>query len=103
MDASGRTLSFQPDPLIGVMPTSAADTTPGWARSLSSRSRYTSGRRSLGYFAGLISMFTATMPSGRKPGCTSSSFCRLRTNSSAPTSSTSESATCAVTSARRNP
>ena len=47
--------------------------------------------------------FSATMPSGRKPGCTSSSFCRLRTNNSAPTSSTRENATCAVTSARRRP
>ena len=51
VDASGRTLLFQPLPLIGVMRTSAADTIPGCARSFSNKSPKTAGRRSLGYFA----------------------------------------------------
>src|SRR5918999_115517 len=43
------------------------------------------------------------MPSCRKPVSTVSSLPRLRENRSAPATSTSESATCATTSARRKP
>ena len=43
------------------------------------------------------------MPSCRKPASSVIRLRRLRTNSSAPTTSTSDSATCATTSARRRP
>ncbi len=60
-------------------------------------------RRSFGIFSDPKPRFVTRMPSCRKPALRFIRLRRLPANSSAPTSSTRDKATCATTSARRNP
>ena len=94
---------FHPLPLTGTMNACAADVTPGIAARLDVMSAKSAVRRSSGTPARRRSRVTTRTPSCRKPASSVIRLRRLRTNSSAPTTSTSDSATCATTSARRMP
>ncbi len=85
------------------MPTWAAEITPAIDRTRSSSSRCSAGWRSAGTPTRLKSTSTTTMSSGLKPVSSPVRLRRLDANSSAPVTITSDSATCATTSARCHP
>src|SRR6184192_218872 len=93
---------FHELPVIGTLIASAASSTPGTALTLATNSRLYSGRRPTGIFKGEKSKSATSTPSCCSPAFTDTKFRNVCTNSSAATSSTSESATCETTNPRLN-
>ena len=91
-------------PLRGSISTSAAETTPGRARIFCSKSCLNATRPAYGTFRRRKRSRPAmTTPFCEKPASTARRLRRLPEKSSAPTTSTSDSATCETTSPWRNP
>jgi hypothetical protein len=85
-------------PLIGGTIDAPACTTPGTV-SAASRARSNSARRSAGSSLAEVSRVTSSTRSASNPGSSRVSVTNVRTKRPAATTSTSESATCATTSA----